>query len=77
MLLPPLAVGSPETPNLIGPRPLSSPQGADPQPSSSSKAYYMGFVVVMVLVALMSIYHKQIIAWLKPIAAKLRELPGG
>ncbi|PWN35802.1 uncharacterized protein FA14DRAFT_160803 [Meira miltonrushii] len=39
--------------------------------------YYVLIVVICVLVALMTIYHKQIVDWLTPISRKVREVSWG
>lgn len=39
--------------------------------------YYVLIVVICVLVALMTIYHKQIVDWLTPISKKVREVSWG
>ncbi|KAI5448871.1 hypothetical protein NCC49_006058 [Naganishia albida] len=39
--------------------------------------WYIALVVCGVLVCLMTLYNEQIIAWLRPFANKLKELPGG
>lgn len=39
--------------------------------------YYLALVLISVLVILMTVYHKQIVAWLKPVAQWMKDLPAG
>ncbi|ORY31839.1 snare associated Golgi protein-domain-containing protein [Naematelia encephala] len=39
--------------------------------------YYLALVLIAVLVTLMTIYHDQIVTWLKPAADWMKDLPGG
>ena len=40
-------------------------------------AYYILFVVIIVVVALMTIYHRQIVDWMTPLSKRIREIPAG
>ncbi|KAF5375564.1 hypothetical protein D9615_009175 [Tricholomella constricta] len=39
--------------------------------------YYVGLVIILVITALVSIYHKQIVEWLTPVTRWLHDLPFG